>query len=517
MKKIICLAMSAALVLGTLCGCGKKENETGGEKIRIWMPLTAAVSTLSKSQGDTPLAKALAKETGVEAEFIHPSNASLAEQFNLLTASDDMPDVVQYFWNTYPGGTSKAVSDGVILDLNTVSDKIPNYLKYLNEHKQIRALSETVKGELPFFSFVRGDDSLLVSQGIAMRKDWLDDLGLEVPETIDEFENVLRRFKNEKGAQAPLFANLAAFKVGFFVGAYNTTFGFYNDNGTIKYGPLDPQFKDFVILMNKWCKEGLLNSESFNLDTAKQDSNLLNGTTGASHMSIGGGIGKYLTAAPDDKYDLVGVPNPVLKKGTINEFGACESAVPNIAQAYTAVSAETDKLDSVLKYLDFGYSEKGHMLYNFGIEGESYNMVDGYPKYVDKITNNPDGYAMNVMLGQYTCSYSGGPFVQDKRYMEQYGGKPQQQSAWKTWENTNAKNHNLPSLTMYFEGDEQQEYAVLYNSVNTYIGEKITKLILGTEPISNYDSMIAELKNRGIDRAIEINQNAYNRYLEKLK
>lgn len=58
---------------------------------------------------------------------------------------------------------------------------------------------------------------------------------------------------------------------------------------------------------------------------------------------------------------------------------------------------------------------------------------------------------------------------------------------------------------------------MLYNSVNTYIGEKITKLILGTEPISNYDSMIAELKNRGIDRAIEINQNAYNRYLEKLK
>lgn len=516
MKKVICLMMSAALAFGTLCGCGTKE-ETSGEKIKIWMPLTSAVSTLSKNQGDTPLAKAISKATGVEAEFIHPSNASLAEQFNIMIASDDIPDIVQYSWNNYPGGTGKAVSDGVILDLNTVKDKTPNYTKYLNEHKEVRALSETVNGELPFFSFVRGDESLLVSQGIAMRKDWLDDLGLEAPETIEEFENALRRFKNEKGAAAPLFADLAAFKQGFFVGAFDTKYGYYNDNGTIKYGPLEPQFKDFVILMNKWCKEGLLNPESFTLDAAKRDSNLLNGTTGAMVMSIGGGIGKYLTAAPDDKYDLIGVQNPVLQKGKINEFGACESVVPNITQAYTAVSAETDKLDSVLKYLDFGYSDEGHMLYNFGIEGESYNLVDGYPKYVDKITNNPDGYAMNVMLGQYTCSYSGGPFVQDKRYMEQYGGRPQQQAAWKTWEKTNAKNHNLPPLSMYFVGDEQQEYAMLSNSINTYIDEKITKFILGTEPISNYDDMIKEIKNRGIDRAIEISQNAYNRYLSKLK
>ena len=114
MKKVICLMMSAALAFGTLCGCGTKE-ETSGEKITIWMPLTGAVSTLSKNQGDTPLAKAISKATGVEAEFIHPANASLAEQFNIMIASDDIPDIVQYSWNNYPGGTGKAVSDGVIL------------------------------------------------------------------------------------------------------------------------------------------------------------------------------------------------------------------------------------------------------------------------------------------------------------------------------------------------------------------------------------------------------------------
>ena len=514
------LVLITALAMSVVSGCGNKEAETSGEgknKIEVWMPLTAAVSTLYSSQGETPLAKALSEATGTEVEYIHPAGASLGEQFNIIIASDDMPDVMQYYWNTYPGGASKAIEDGVIIDLNTVKDKIPNYAKYLSENKEIRALTSTVKGELPFFAFVRGDESLLVSQGIAMRKDWLDDLGLEAPETIEEFENVLRQFKEKKGAKAPLFANLSTFTNGFFTGAFNTKFSYYNDNGKIKYGPLEPEFKEFVALMNKWCKEGLLDPESFTLDAAKQDSNLLNGTTGAMVMSIGGGIGKYLTAAPDDKFDLVGVLNPVLKKGTMNEFGACESAVPNISQAYTAITAGSDNIEGALKFLDFGYSDEGHMIYNFGIEGESYNMVDGYPKYAEEITNNSEGYAMNVMLGKYTCSYSGGPFVQDKRYMEQYGGRPQQRAAWDTWETTNAKKHNLPSLTMYFEGDEQTDYAMINNAVTTYAQEMVTKFILGTEPLSNYDKMVKELKARGVEKAIKINQNAYNRYLEMIK
>ena len=46
-----------------------------------------------------------------------------------------------------------------------------------------------------------------------IRKDWLDDLGLEVPETIDEWYTALKAFKEEKGATAPLTLNTYAFRV----------------------------------------------------------------------------------------------------------------------------------------------------------------------------------------------------------------------------------------------------------------------------------------------------------------
>ena len=153
------------------------------------------------------------------------------------------------------------------------------------------------------------------------------------------------------------------------------------------------------------------------------------------------------------------------------------------------------------------------MLYNFGIEGESYNMIDGYPTYTENITNNPEGTAMNVMMSEYCRSYDGGPFIQDRRYYEQYAAKPQQQAAWEIWGESNMLDHLLPNL--YVSGEDQSELSSIDSAINTYMSEVVTKLIMGTESFDNYDKIIEELKDRGIERAIEIRQKAYDAYLAR--
>ena len=59
------------------------------------------------------------------------------------------------------------------------------------------------------------------------------------------------------------------------------------------------------------------------------------------------------------------------------------------------------------------------MLVNFGIEGLTYNMVDGYPKYTDMIYNNPDGLTISQAMAYYMRTAINGPFIQDPRYLEQ--------------------------------------------------------------------------------------------------
>ena len=103
-------------------------------------------------------------------------------------------------------------------------------------------------------------------------------------------------------------------------------------------------------------------------------------------------------------------------------------------------------MDSAIKFLDYGYSDEGRMLYNFGIEGVSYKMENGYPKYTDLILNNPENKSMTVALSNYARSYDAGPFIQDVRYMEQYAALDEQKRALKTWSNTDAYEHTLPNL-----------------------------------------------------------------------
>lgn len=150
------------------------------------------------------------------------------------------------------------------------------------------------------------------------------------------------------------------------------------------------------------------------------------------------------------------------------------------------------------------------MLYNFGIEGESYTMKDGEPVYTEKITNNPDGLSMSAVMALYMQSYNTGPFVQDKRYMDQYASLPQQKQAWETWSKTNAYEHLMPYL--YMDEAESGEIAKLTNSVTTYQSEMVIKFIMGIEPIDNFDNFVQEMNNRGLQKILEAEQRAYERY-----
>lgn len=514
-KKIIAFAAAIMICAGAVCSCDNSGKTVSNEERELdyWIQLSGAAALLVDNLGKTPLYQQLQEDTGIKINFIHPSGGSISEKFNILIASTDLPDIITYNWLTYPGGPQKAIDEGVIIDINQYADKAPNLIGYLKEHSDVKKLAETDEGSLFSFPFIRGDESLCVSWGLTLRKDWLDDLGLEVPETIDEWETVLRAFKEKKNAAAPLTITTGAFENSQFVGAFDTTMGYYIDDGKVKYGMLEPGFKDFLVLMNKWYNEGLLDANFALLDNTTIDSNILNGASGAAGLSLGNGIGRYLSMAPDDKFDLVGAPSPVKNKGDYPEFGYLQTAVPPMTGAFTVICADSEKKDIALELLDYGYSEQGHMLYNFGIEGDSYEMVDGYPKYTDKITNNSEGQSMNTMLSQYTTAYSSGPCVQDKRYMEQYASLPQQLDAWDTWTKTNMKEHVLPNL--YVTSDEQNELATLDNAINTTAEEYITKFIIGTKSFDEYDSAISDLKARGIERALEIRNKAYQKYLSK--
>ena len=153
------------------------------------------------------------------------------------------------------------------------------------------------------------------------------------------------------------------------------------------------------------------------------------------------------------------------------------------------------------------------MLSTYGVEGESYTMVDGQPTYTDVIMHNPDGLSISEALQRYCRATAASPgFNTEDGYIMQYYEYDQQVNAFQTWSTVtdNARAHLMPAITPTLE--ESEEYAALNTDINTYVSEMVFKFIHGVEPLENYDAFVQQLQQMNVERFIEINQQAYDRY-----
>ncbi len=539
--KISSLIISATFAFSMLSGCGKAAETTTAQAatqavtgtqqaedkpiyplqtdvtLKYWVPLPMTISANYKNLGDTPFSKELEKKTGVKVEYLHPAIGQEKDSFNILIASADLPDMMEYTWGKdFPGGPEAAIQNNIILKLNdTLQNNAPNLTSYLNANGAVNKMVKTDNGSYYGFPFIRGDESLMVFYGLAVRNDWLKDLGLQVPATIDEWYEVLKAFKEKKGANAAFsYAGsglnpFLPFDSGVFIGAYGIKKDFYKEDGEIKFGPYEAGYKDWLATMAKWYKEGLLDKNFATLDGKGFDASFVGGNTGATALYAGSGLSKYIPALKekDANADLVAAPYPVLTKGATPMMGQKDNPYNGIT---VAVAASSKNVDVAEKWLDYNYSEEGTMLNNFGIEGVSYNMVNNYPEMADEVLKNANNLPVVQAWSQYARATGQGPLIQRKEYIEQYYALPQQQDALKVWGSTDAANYNLPPLTP--TQDESTQYAKIINDVNTYVNEYTLKVIMGSDTTDNFDKYIEQLKKLNIDKAIEIQQSAYDRY-----
>lgn len=530
-RKLLVALLIASIAGSIMTGCSKevktqdepKQDFTDNSSIdaaypvktdktlKVWMQLNSNLASTVKNFGEAPIAKELEKKTGIKVEYIHPIVGQEKEQFNLLLASGGMPDIIEYNWYTFPGGPEKAITDGYILKLNEVIDKYaPDLKDYLQKNKEVDKQVKTDAGSYYVFPFIRGDEKLLVSGGPIIRKDWLDEVGLKVPSTIDEWYTTLKAFKEKKNATAPLSFRLNYLNWGTFSGAYGVTKGIYVEDSKVKFGQMEPGYKDFMATFRKWYSEGLLDKNIATVDNKILDSNVTDNKTGASTAYAGSGLGKWQATmvGKNPKVKFVGTTYPTLKADQTPKFGQRDLTYSSDWSA--AITASSKNADLAAMWLNFGYSEEGKLVYNFGTEGESYTMENGYPKYTDLIMKNPNKLPVTNAMARYIRGSYGGPMIQDVRYIEQYMELPEQKEAVNNWTKTDVQKYLLPRITLTPE--ESSAAAKIINEVDTYCDEMFLKFIMGVEPIEYFDKYVEQIKTLGIDKYLSIQQAALDRY-----
>lgn len=521
MKKLLSLTLALAMLLTMAVIPAAFAEETEPVKITWFQTLDSKAAASMQSIDESPTWQYIQEKLGIDIEFIHPSS-SASEQFNLMIASRELPDVIYYNWSSVVGGPAQLIDDGLLMDLtDLLPEMAPNYYAFVSDpaNGEIKKQITLNDGRFYIFAKVFPDARAMSYSGFMIRQDWLDTLGMERPNTIAEWEAVLTAIKEKDpngNGQADELPFLSEGLAGLrhFAPAWNVRSGLYPsvEDGKITFGQLEPGYKEYLQTMADWYQKGLIDPEFAATDSTSRQNKMTQNQGGAFYGATSGGMGRILNLMADvqPEYNLTGVAMP------LNADGQRYTDNDPLARAFVgqgaAVNAKTENLEAVMKLLDFCYSEEGNTLLNWGIQGESYDVdAEGNQYFTEYVTNNPDGLTLDQAVIHYAFPASDAPVVNDysARKLINYA-LPQQDEASKIWAECD---YSMLLPVLFPTAEDSSRLSELMNEINTYVSEMETKFIMGRVSFDQYDTFLKTLESMGVQEAIEIQQRTYDNYL----
>lgn len=450
--------------------------------------------------------------TGVHLNWTLIDQDAYAEKFSITLAAGDYPDYFGVPDTQVSGGIDALVEQDICIDLMPMLDDcLPDFKNGIfstNEEYRKGLISDN--GRMTTIKSYENQSTM----GLYIRQDWLDQLGLAVPETFDELHDVLAAFKNQiPGCNYPMLLTQNwdysnnGFVGGFDTSGYGTSsdLSYFVEDGKVQAGILSDNYRDYIQMLRDWFAEGILGEPSMNMQ------NMFPINEYILSNQCGFAFGQSDTLSESSKqqaggtYDMEPIKAIVREKGDTFKLYANKGQTGNGGWAITTACEYPEEAAKVINWM---WTEDGYKAMNFGVEGETYNMVDGKVEYTDLITNNPNGF--NAMFN--TCSeiaFFDLPFdcaMERKAATFSNEAEAKAQEVWR--ENTSNEYQYYGSLSV----PESEEYGTIASDLSTKAAETVSKFIIGDRPMEEWDSFIEELKGMNIARCIELKQAAYDRY-----
>lgn len=248
----------------------EQEGKMGSTPIlEIWW---AGISQRAAETVDHPLVQRAIKEIGIgwERPTVAWNGGTIyGEKLKLRLAAGDPPDVFRL--PNFGFSMSELISSGLAADLtellpqyaptiyNLVPEEIWNIVRYESPNND----------KIFYIPALR----LAPTHAAFIRQDWLDRVGLDMPETEEEFFNVMRAFRDQDANgngdpsdELPTTGRgpgrwwdhlFTPYGVAMFEGF--PTWDYYN--GKIEYSAVQPEMKRALAALHKAYEEGLIDPE----------------------------------------------------------------------------------------------------------------------------------------------------------------------------------------------------------------------------------------------------------------
>lgn len=526
------------LMLVTLAACGDKDS---ADKVRepsetfreegmpivdepIEMDIFAGKSaTTADDWNDVLILNKYEEMSNVKINWEQVPADGLEEKRNITLGSGDLPDAF-YAANIPVADIQKYGEQGVFIPLNDLIEKYaPNLNAILDEHPDIRKGLTFPDGNIYSVPTIYSPDflSLLIGAKPWINKEWLDKLGMDNPETTDELYEVLKAFKTNdlngsgKNDEIPLGSVAEMSRIIHWIsgafgvqnkGQLHTLIDEDPDTEELRFFPIDDNYRDMLEYLNKLYSEGLIEETIYSID-----------------------VDQFLANAAEELYGAIQFYNPIELFGEdIGSKYVVGNALegPNGYKQYTGVTSPLRSLGNFLitkeneypaefiRWIDYFYSEEGMLMFFMGIEGETYEMTDDGPELMDHITNSAEDLTLTQELAKYLINPGGNhPVMITDDYFTGSENAPTDIEATEVLE-PYVIDEVWPAFT--YTEEENNDISVITTDISKYVSEMQAQFITGELPLTDeeWEKYIDTLEGMDLDRYMEIQESAHERYLE---
>lgn len=491
--------------------------------IEIWSPDTLMAYNYVDNIDDVNTTyKRLEEVTGLTLNITRFPDPTVG--LALVIASGQLPDMFLQASNYYSGGSAKGVEEGVFLDLSDyVEAQVPNYWRILESDRTLEREARSSDGGIHAFYTIY-DRLQYPIYGPIVRADWVDALGLKAESinTLDAYHDYLAKARSEYGAQLLLFSCgapwgnwlVGAFGVPGFLSTTRQAYPFYQVDGKVDFGMVQPEYREYLEMMRQWYAEGLISDELYTwTNVFGLDKDIIASEKISMFHWLGQMSGEIVQLSENPDFSFVGISD-VTDANMQNPFGEPSSL---LALNTTEISATTEHLDLVLSLINYSYTEEGSLTWYMGGEGETWEYDSaGVPTYTELMTDNPLGMAFSL-VGSVYAMQNFGPhvnytYVQDRYYDDMT------MNSFTTWAASLDTNNtrNLPT-TLALANDDAAIFTNVFSEVSTYALESVTQFLVGTRPLTDeeWDEYVAGCYKLGLQDCVDMYQRAYDIFLSK--
>lgn len=540
---------------------GESQAEAEGSAAEVDLSENITISVWEQADdyeyyqnySDNPVVDWWSKKYNMTLEFQQPAMGSESSQFTLMLGTGDYTDFMDLGFAQ--DSTDALYADGVIQDLTPyVEQYMPNYLAFVNAegNEDVKATVYDDNGRIFIIPFVEEQEPLQWG-GLMYRRDILETMtggniafpsGEDHPATVEDWDYMLPLMKayfDASGMEDTACLIIPA--AGYFqMGNLISGFGiggmtYVKKDGSIGYGPAEPEMFNYLKKMNEWYEAGYIYK-----DFASRTSDPFYLPNTALTYSGKAGIWYGIAGQLNDKLsmpdyglyvDVRAINSPLdAEHGITEETGGSGYMYTGRLTAKSGWAASTscdeEKLVRMLAALDYFFTTEGKLIRSGGLS--TAENVQDYPMYAE--AGLPNGFR-EPNSEEYVWTEEGNTVNLDPnnfcglrlpglhsffptRTKDLVDGEDQTRVADKVW---TKYGHDMVYPQVTHTAEESARNGSLGTQISDYVNSMVPQFITGQAELTeeSFQAFVEQLNSLGLEEYLEIKSAAYERYLNRMK